>query len=175
MTTSKEIKLVIGDLCRALCEKPAELKISAVETARNLSLEIVPSPVDVSKIIGKQGANIKAISRIAEAMTHSIGKRIKIDVSSDTEESGFKPYKFNPKYDAREEAALLSELMACVFHDGVTVKVAPLNTKTTALMISGAEHWENELEKDLATVFNAIGRNKGHDLIVEFEDCEVMP
>lgn len=175
MNTSNNIKIIIGDLCKALCEKPDELKINCGETLRTVNIEIEPHAVDVSKVIGKQGANIKAICRLAERMGDSLQKRVQVAVKSDVEGSSYRKYTPRPGYEPGEEAALLSELLALIYHDGVQVAMNHVSDRATALMIKGVEQFDRELEKDLATIFNAIGKNKGHDLIVEFEDCEVMP
>ena len=169
MTTSKSIQMLVGDICRAMCEQPEAIKVTTRDLPRTISLEIHPAACDVSKIIGKQGNNIKAIQIIAEAMGDSLQRRVYVSVIPTGDADGYKKYAPNLGYEAGDEAALLSEVLGVIYHDGVVVKPSALDERSSALIVEGIEHIDGDLEQAIATVFNAIGKNKGHELIVEIE------
>ena len=64
---------------------------------------------------------------------------------------------------------MLSEVLGVIYHDGVVVKPSALDERSSALIVEGIEHIDGDLEQAIVTVFNAIGKNKGHELIVEIE------
>lgn len=167
MTTTKSIQLLIGDVCRALSEKPEAIKIKTHDLPRTISMEIHPAACDVSKIIGKTGKNIKAIQLLAEYMGESLQRRVFVSVVATGDANGYKRFAANPDYEAGGEASLLAEILGLIYHDGVSVKPSALDERSTVLVVEGVAHMEKELEDAIVTVFNAIGKNKGHELLVE--------
>jgi len=78
MSTDK-VKYLLQMILRGITETDIEINIK--ETSDLIIVEIKPDCVTLTKwIIGKNGETIKAIRRIFETMSHTIKKKIHIEV-----------------------------------------------------------------------------------------------
>jgi predicted RNA-binding protein YlqC (UPF0109 family) len=167
--TYKHIISTLEKVCKGLVKHPDSVSIKAFVIGHKIIASVKCAETDAGKIIGAGGANIKAIGNIGQAMADSVQMRliISVDVGEQSKECFYK-FAANPAYDCTEEAQLLEEIGATIFNDGV--KVSVINEEmVTALIMSYDGEQDEQLGEDLNTVFSAIGKNKGANLLCELD------
>jgi len=156
-------------ICRGLAKKPSAVKIVSFVVGHKIIASVKCDKSDAGKIIGAAGANIRAIGNIGQAMADNIQMRMIITVDAGAEsKDSFIKYAANPKYDCTPEAELLEEIGATIFNDGVKVSVIA-EDDVVVLVLSYDGQNDEQLGADLNTIFNAIGKNKGANVIAELD------
>jgi len=67
-------------IAKSLVDNPAEVKVSEVEGAQSIVIELKVAPEDMGKIIGKQGRIAKAIRTVVKAASIKDNKRVVVEI-----------------------------------------------------------------------------------------------
>jgi predicted RNA-binding protein YlqC (UPF0109 family) len=72
------LKGLLNSILSQLCDKPFEL---TVEEGEEVVYRVKPDEADVGRLIGREGANIKAIRQIFRTISaHKEGKKVRVEV-----------------------------------------------------------------------------------------------
>ncbi|MEW5766898.1 MAG: KH domain-containing protein [bacterium] len=74
------MKELVDYLVKSLVDKPDEVSIAEIKSAKSLILELKVAPEDVGKVIGKQGRIINAIRTIINAATIKSHRRVVLEI-----------------------------------------------------------------------------------------------
>ncbi|WP_209465877.1 KH domain-containing protein [Symbiobacterium terraclitae] len=69
-------------LVKGLVEHPDQVKITAVESPRSVTLEVRVADSDMGKVIGRQGRVAKAIRTVVKAAAVKDGRRVMVEFMS---------------------------------------------------------------------------------------------
>ena len=172
MTSIDEIICIVTELCRGIVANPKSIVIKETSTLHTINLRCYSHPEDTMKLVGKRGATAKAIEQIGEKMGSSLQMNVRFKVEpTERIQQSWLEYKPNPDYLADNELAILERIGKLIYDDGVTVNAVKVANDSTALIMSSdvqfGKQYDKELETDLTTVFEAIGKNNGQNLYVE--------
>ena len=78
MTTS--IREVIETVARALADSPQRVAVSETEHRGITLIEVTVAPLDVGKLIGRQGRTIQAMRTLANVTGEKLGKKVTLEV-----------------------------------------------------------------------------------------------
>ena len=78
MTTS--IREVIETVARALADSPQRVAVSETEHRGITLIEVTVAPLDVGKLIGRQGRTIQAMRTLASVAGEKLGKKVTLEV-----------------------------------------------------------------------------------------------
>ena len=67
-------------IAKSLVDNPTEVKVSEVEGAQSIVIELKVAPEDMGKIIGKQGRIAKAIRTVVKAAYIKDNKRVVVEI-----------------------------------------------------------------------------------------------
>lgn len=67
-------------IAKSLVDNPEEVKVSEVEGAQSIVIELKVAPEDMGKIIGKQGRIAKAIRTVVKAASIKDNKRVVVEI-----------------------------------------------------------------------------------------------
>jgi predicted RNA-binding protein YlqC (UPF0109 family) len=67
-------------IAKSLVDNPTEVKVSEVEGAQSIVIELKVAPEDMGKIIGKQGRIAKAIRTVVKAASIKDNKRVVVEI-----------------------------------------------------------------------------------------------
>lgn len=74
-TEGQILRELVHYISEALVDKPAEVKVSAIEGENSIILELRVAPDDVGKVIGKGGQTAKALRKILSAAATKLRKK----------------------------------------------------------------------------------------------------
>jgi len=78
VTTS--IREVIETVARALADSPQRVAVSETEHRGITLIEVTVAPLDVGKLIGRQGRTIQAMRTLASVAGEKLGKKVTLEV-----------------------------------------------------------------------------------------------
>ena len=78
MTTS--IREVIETVAKALADSPQRVAVSETEHRGITLIEVTVAPLDVGKLIGRQGRTIQAMRTLASVAGEKLGKKVTLEV-----------------------------------------------------------------------------------------------
>jgi len=67
-------------LIKNLVDKPDEVNVSLLEGEQGTLVEVRVSPIDVAKVVGRQGRTIKALRTLAITVGARLGKRVRVEI-----------------------------------------------------------------------------------------------
>jgi len=67
MSEESELKNLIEYIAKALVDEPEKVEVKALENDTSIIVELIVSPDDVGKVIGKSGQTAKALRKILSA------------------------------------------------------------------------------------------------------------
>ena len=74
------LKELFEFIIKGIVDFPDKVEINHIDTEKTVIFEVKVDPVDVGKVIGKQGKNIKAIRLIMNAAAQKNKKRAIIEI-----------------------------------------------------------------------------------------------
>lgn len=74
------MKELVEYLAKSLVDHPEDVHVNEVEGERTIILELSVSPVDMGKVIGKQGRIAKAIRTVVKAAAAKEGKKVSVEI-----------------------------------------------------------------------------------------------
>ncbi len=74
------VRDVVEAIARALADTPQRVSVSESEHRGTTLIEVLVSPPDVGKLIGRQGRTIQAIRKLATITGERLGKRVTVEV-----------------------------------------------------------------------------------------------
>ena len=160
----------ITDICREIVEHPEELRVKDIGTKSCAFLKIHAHDHDVTKLIGKHGATVQALNRIAQNLYGE--KLVKIAVDTDGCDEVYHRNKFKPNatYDPTYHVNLLQEVCQLLFVEGANVRSEKLDDCVWVFSVILYYTPKNpDTIKDLAVLWGAMGKNHGATIIVEVE------
>ncbi len=72
-------------LIKGIVSNPEDVHVKASGSAQNATLEVRVNPVDLGRVIGRQGRTVQALRTVISAIAH--GERVRIDVADTASES----------------------------------------------------------------------------------------
>ena len=78
MTTS--IREVIETVAKALADSPQRVEVSETEHRGITLIEVTVAPLDVGKLIGRQGRTIQAMRTLATVTGERLGMKVTLEV-----------------------------------------------------------------------------------------------
>ncbi|MBP2017723.1 putative RNA-binding protein YlqC (UPF0109 family) [Symbiobacterium terraclitae] len=76
------LERLVEILVKGLVEHPDQVKITAVESPRSVTLEVRVADSDMGKVIGRQGRVAKAIRTVVKAAAVKDGRRVMVEFMS---------------------------------------------------------------------------------------------
>lgn len=74
------MKELIGQMARALVDRPEEVAVTEVDGERTTVYELRVAQSDLGKVIGKQGKTARAMRTILSAAGTKLGKRCVLEI-----------------------------------------------------------------------------------------------
>jgi predicted RNA-binding protein YlqC (UPF0109 family) len=74
------VKELVELIVKSLVDKPDKVRVTQLEGAQSLILELKVDPEDMGKVIGKQGRNAQAIRVILGAAGMKLKKRVNLEI-----------------------------------------------------------------------------------------------
>jgi uncharacterized protein len=74
------VRDVVETVARALADTPQGVSVSESEHGGTTFIEVVVSPPDVGKLIGRQGRTIQALRTLAVIAGERLGKKVTVEV-----------------------------------------------------------------------------------------------
>lgn len=74
------MKQLVEYIAKALVDNPEQVEVRQVEGERAITLELRVAPVDMGKVIGRQGRIAKAIRTVVNAMAMKENKRVMVEI-----------------------------------------------------------------------------------------------
>jgi len=74
------VREVVEIVVKALADTPQRVAVSESEHRGTTLIEVVVSPPDVGKLIGRQGRTIQAMRTLAVIAGERLGKRVTVEV-----------------------------------------------------------------------------------------------
>lgn len=72
---------LVEHLAKSLVDHPDEVKVTAVEESTNsMTIQLMVSPEDMGKVIGKQGRIAKAIRTVVKAAAVKENKKVTVEI-----------------------------------------------------------------------------------------------
>jgi hypothetical protein len=164
----KQPAQILTDICREMVEHPEDVRIADNHTKKTAYLKIHAHNNDVTKLIGKSGKNAKALQAIAQriADTRQMAVKVMVDTEGYVDSPDkHKRFEANATYDPHYHAELLETTAQAIVDDGASVTIAKLDKSAWVLTLCCEP--DDELIKDLATLWGAMGKNHGATVIVE--------
>lgn len=160
----------ITDICREIVEHPEELRVKDIGTKSCAFLKIHAHDHDVTKLIGKHGATVQALSRIAQNLYGEKLVKIAVDTEGCDEVYHRNKFKPNATYDPTYHVNLLEEVCQSLFGAEAYVSMVKLDDYVWAFTIKHDDVSDQpDTIKDLAVLWGAMGKNHGATIIVEVE------
>lgn len=69
---------------RGLVDRPEAVSVTAIERGGQTHYELRVDPADVGKVVGKQGATIKALRALLQVGAARQGRRCSVDIVEDS-------------------------------------------------------------------------------------------
>ena len=166
---NSDIISILESLVKAMVEKPEAVKIASFNVGQKIVASVRCAPCDAGKVIGSNGVNINALNLIGQAIADTYQRKIHLTVDVPAGSGAtFRRFAANPDYDATAEARLLCDIGRMIYNDGVTVDIVE-DLNIIALVMTHDGYGYDELASALNTIFNAIGKAKGINLLVEID------
>ena len=74
------MKELVEVIAKALVEHPDEVVVTEKESGRNITVELHVAPIDMGKVIGKQGRIAKAIRSVVKAASSKDNKKVDVEI-----------------------------------------------------------------------------------------------
>ncbi len=68
------------DIAKAIVDSPDEVKVTAEEDERTVTLTLTVAPDDMGMVIGRHGRIAKAIRTVIKAAAVNSGKKVSVDI-----------------------------------------------------------------------------------------------
>jgi predicted RNA-binding protein YlqC (UPF0109 family) len=80
MSDEVGVEAVIGVLARALTDRPDEVRVVKTERSGETLVELFVAPLDLGKVIGKQGRTVAALRALAASAAEREGKTVTLEI-----------------------------------------------------------------------------------------------
>ena len=80
MATEHSVKDLLLYIARNLVENPDAVTVTEVEGDQELTLELRGAPVDMGKVIGRQGRLAKEIRTLVRSYAQRVGQKVSVDI-----------------------------------------------------------------------------------------------
>jgi predicted RNA-binding protein YlqC (UPF0109 family) len=74
------LRAVVETVVRALVDKPDSVRVTETERRGTTVLELTTAPIDMGKIIGRQGRTAAALRTLVALTAEKHGKRAQLDI-----------------------------------------------------------------------------------------------
>ncbi len=74
------LRELVETMAKAMVEKPEEVKVTEIDGARTVVLELRVAPEDLGRVIGKEGVRAKAMRTIINAANKDREKRYILEI-----------------------------------------------------------------------------------------------
>ncbi len=74
------MKELVETMARSMVERPEEVKVSEIDGAKTVVLELRVAPEDLGRVIGKEGSRAKAMRTIINAANKNREKRYILEI-----------------------------------------------------------------------------------------------
>ena len=74
------VREVIETVARALADTPQRVAVTESEHGGTTLIEVTVAPLDVGKLIGRQGRTIQAMRTLATVTGEKLGKKVTLEV-----------------------------------------------------------------------------------------------
>jgi predicted RNA-binding protein YlqC (UPF0109 family) len=81
MDDAKEITNAVATLVKLMVDRPDKVVVESVPVDTGSSLRISVDPIDVGKVIGKQGRTARSLRLLVSAMGMAAQKKISLDIA----------------------------------------------------------------------------------------------
>jgi hypothetical protein len=75
-----DTRLLVAEMAKALVDDPDSVKVEAVARSENTVLHLRVAPVDVGKVIGRQGRTARSMRTILSAVSTKLKHRYTLDI-----------------------------------------------------------------------------------------------
>jgi predicted RNA-binding protein YlqC (UPF0109 family) len=80
MSEKVGVEAVVGVLARALTDRPDEVRVVTTERKGETLVELFVAPLDLGKVIGKQGRTVAALRALAASAAEREGKTVTLEI-----------------------------------------------------------------------------------------------
>lgn len=174
MNDTIQLEKLVLRMVRRFTRFHDNMELKCVRTPRTLNLSFCAHADDVPRIIGSNGLTIRALRAVVQAMADSLQVKVNLNVMEPKVGKRLvqEPFRVNPDYQITEDEQLLREVGGAIFNDGVSVNWVSTDTESATLVLvveAERNQYDQELERSLSTIWNAIGKSHGKKLCVEIE------
>jgi len=74
------VRDVIETVAKALADTPQRISVTETERRDTTLIEVTSAPIDVGKLIGRQGRTIQAMRTLAGIAGERLGKKVTLEV-----------------------------------------------------------------------------------------------
>ncbi len=74
------MKELVEVIAKALVDNPDEVLVTEKENGKNITVELHVAPLDMGKVIGKQGRIAKAIRSVVKAASSKDNKKVDVEI-----------------------------------------------------------------------------------------------
>lgn len=74
------VRDVIETVAKALADTPQRISVTETEHRDTTLIEVTSAPIDVGKLIGRQGRTIQAMRTLAGIAGERVGKKVTLEV-----------------------------------------------------------------------------------------------
>ena len=75
-----KVKDLVEYMVKALADEPDAVSLSEIEGETSIVLELRVAPVDMGRMIGRQGRTINAMRSIARVLGAKMGKKVTLEI-----------------------------------------------------------------------------------------------
>jgi predicted RNA-binding protein YlqC (UPF0109 family) len=173
---AQQIEKLANVICRGLVSKPESLHVlvNSHRLSKLISVEVVKDPVDQPKLIGREGANFKAMAVLLSRAGDLMGVDVELAIPSQSENRvrGFSSFRPNPTWNHKK---MLNDLLAVcelVFSQPVEIDVYQGEITTTFDVGYSEDELANNLNINnlgdaICRIFHGHGKNQGREVKVK--------
>lgn len=157
----------LHQLLRGIVSRPQRLVITWQRLPNNLLCTVTPHPTDVGRLIGKAGANAKAIQTVWNKIADCYDDRLRLTIAGMTFESGqSREFQNDQTWNRDNEVCqMVQDILGHIWTKEIEVKAIPHGDATHITFSKKynapcAE--EDDIYAAMELLLNAFGNAQGH-------------
>lgn len=160
------------------CQEAIEITTEELGRGYAVMLNVRVSRPDMARLIGKQGANIRALTDLMHHVGDRAGIDLRINVTEPSEGKPDRARKFSPQqeWDSGPVRFLFEQICEAVFAAPAIVRIEDGHTCNSLICIETAEAGlssAHKLKAALASLANSIGKANGRIMSLELVGSNV--